>query len=160
MKALYDKDGVTPLEEVELMAWDWEKYVTFKGKGGVFYSDKLWKFDVKCSNALYHLPLGYLDEFTKLSRKDVATRLKANRKSSTEYTVKLENGNIRSFKSLRKALNFCKATPSAVDLCGSHKEKSWSCFCGLLVKEEGSWYYIARQEFVSETTLSKFCNQA
>ena len=157
MKALYDKDGVLPLEEVELVAWDWNKYVTFKCKDGVFYTDKLWKFDVKRSNKLYHLPIGYLDDFTKLSRKDVAARLKANRKASTEYSVKLESGEIRRFKSLNKALNFCKSFPGAIDLHGSHKAKRWSCFTGIMTKEDGFWYYFTRQEFVSEATLNRFC---
>lgn len=157
MKAVYDRDGVAPLQEVELIAYDWDKYVTFKAEDGEILTSKLWKFNVKRSNKLYHLPKGYGDEFTCLSRKTVSKLLKEDRKSKTEYSVKLDNGEIRSFKSLNKALNFCKSFPSALDLHGTHKAKLWSCFTGIMTKEDGHWYYFDRQGFVSEATLRRFC---
>ena len=157
MKAMYDKDGVAPLQEVELIAYDWDKYVTFKTKEGEILTDKLWKFNVKRSNKLYNLPRGYDEHAEKLSRKEISKLLKEDRKTKTEYSVKLESGEIRRFKSLNKALNFCKSFPGALDLHGSYKAKRWSCFTGIMTKEDGFWYYFTRQEFVSEATLNRFC---
>lgn len=157
MKAMYDKDGVAPLQEVELIAYDWDKYVTFKTKDGEVLIDKLWKFNVKRSNKLYHLPRGYDEDVQKLGRKEISKLIKEGRKAKTEYSVKLESGEIRRFKSLNKALNFCKSFPGALDLHGSHKAKRWSCFTGIMTKEDGFWYYFTRQGFVSEATLNRFC---
>jgi hypothetical protein len=157
MKAMYDKDGVAPLQEVELIAYDWDKYVTFKTKDGEVLTEKLWKFNVKRSNKLYHLPRGYDEDVQKLSRKAVSKLLKEGRKAKTKYSVKLESGEIRRFKSLNKALNFCKSFHGALDLHGSHNAKRWSCSTGIITKEDGFWYYFTRQVFVSEATLSRFC---
>jgi len=157
MKATYDKDGVAPLQEVELIAYDWDKYVTFKTKDGEVLTDKLWKFNVKRSNKLYHLAHGYDEDVQKLSRKAVSKLLKEDRKTKTEYSVQLESGEIRRFKSLNKALNFCKSFPGALDLHGSYKAKRWSCFTGIMTKEDGFWYYFTRQGFVSESTINRFC---
>jgi len=157
MKALYDKDGILPVVEVDLIAYDWDKYVTFKTVNGEIHTDKLWKFDVKRSNKLYHLAKGYGDEVINLSRKEVAKLLKEERKHSTEYTVELVTSAIKHFRSLKKALNFCKGCSQATDLHGNHKAKRRSCFTGVLVKEDGDWFYFTRQEFVSEVTLNRFC---
>ena len=171
MKAYYNPEGDACWEdtssvhqEVEIVAWDRDKYFTFKDSIGELHADKGWKFSFKRSNKLWELPYGYLDEVAQATRKDAAKELKERRKKSVVYRVKQvsRNGELytstwKDFKSLKKALNFCKANPACIFLHVSFRYKGGSISGPLLEKENGEWYYSNGTSRVSTKTLVNFC---
>lgn len=164
MKTYYNPEGDACWidEEVEIVAWDRDKYFTFKGSDGVLRTDKQWKFSVKRSNRLYELPEGYLDEALDVTRKSAAQALKQLRKNSVNYSVKqfspcMESATWKEFKSLKKALNFCKGNPDCTFLHASFHYKNGFSSMPLLEKEGGEWFYSGSWGRVSTKTLIDFC---
>ena len=166
MKTYYNPEGDACWidQQVEIVAWDRDKYFTFKDSLGELHADKGWKFSFKRSNKLWELPYGYLDEAAQVTRKDAAKELKGRRKKSVAYRVKQfsRNGELyavtwKDFKSLKKALNFCKANPDCTFLHVSFRYKGGSISGPLLEKEDGEWCYSDGTGRVSTKTLVNFC---
>lgn len=163
MKTYYNPEGDACWidEEVEIVAWDRDKYFTFKGSDGALRTDKQWKFSVKRSNKLYELPEGYLEEALDVTRKSAAQALKEIRKNSVVYRVKCESlGYYKEFKSLKKAMNFCKSNVNATFLHACFHFKRGSCSTPVLEKQGGQWYYFGHgrgDKRLSYKTLSNFC---
>lgn len=164
MKTYYNPEGdpcwLDP--EVEIVAWDRDKYFTFKDSLGELHTDKGWKFSFKRSNKLYELPYGYLDEVVQVTRKNAAKELKERRKTGVKYSVRqfnlcVESTTWKEFRSLKKALNFCKANPDCTFLDASFNYKNGFSFMPLLEKEDGEWYYSTCSGRVSNKTLIDFC---
>jgi hypothetical protein len=165
MKTYYNPEGDACWidQEVEIIAWDRDKWFTFKDSAGEIRTDKGWKFALKRSNKLWELPEGYLDETVPVSRKESAKQLKDRRKTSAVYRVKIESlGYYKEFKSLRKAMNFCKSNSDATFLHACFYYKNGSCSTPVLEKQDDNWYYFGsgqgrRNKNISYKTLSKFC---
>ena len=164
MKTYYNPEGDACWidQQVEIVAWDRDKYFTFKDSLGEIHTDKGWKFSFKRSNKLYELPYGYLDEVVQVSRKDAAKELKEHRKTSVKYRVKqfslcMESATWKEFKSLKKALNFCKGNPNCTFLHASFSYKNGFSSMPLLEKENGEWCYSSGNGRVSTKTLIDFC---
>lgn len=163
MKAYYNPEG-DPCwidQEVEIVAWDRDKYFTFKDSLGELHSDKQWKFSIKRSNKLWELPDGYMGDICTVTRKEAAKELKGCRKSNANYSVKQfsesQNGAVwKEFKSLKKALNFCKSNPTCTFLHASFHYKNGFSSMPLLEKEDGCWCYSVSDR-VSTKTLIDFC---
>lgn len=157
MKASYDPTGeATDQEVVDVVAWDGDKYFTFRNSLGEIYSDKRWKFDVKRSNKIYKLPRGYLEDVDYPNNKEVSEELKLLRKRRVEYTAVVGDTR-KDFKHLHKALNFCKSNPACTFLKGSFFSKGSSLFTPVLVKEgDGFWYYYPSRGNVSSKTLDRW----
>ena len=164
MKTYYNPEGITEgdNQEVEIVAWDRDKYFTFKDSLGELHTGKGWMFSLKRSNKLYELPCGYLDEVVQVTRKDAVKELKELRKSKalyTAYTSTLDSkgSDRKEFKSLQKALNFCKSNPDCTFLHASFHYKHGFISTPLLEKENGEWYYSTCTGRVSTKTLIDFC---
>jgi len=165
MKTYYNPEGDACWidQEVEIIAWDRDKWFTFKDSAGELQTGKGWMFALKRSNKLWELPEGYLDEIVTVSRKESAKQLKDRRKTSTVYRVKSESlGYYKEFKSLRKAMNFCKANSDATFMYACFYYKNGSCSTPVLEKQDGQWYYFGSgqgrsNKNISYKTLNKFC---
>lgn len=163
MKTYYNPEGDACWidMEVEIVAWDRDKYFTFKDSLGELHTDKGWKFSLKRSNKLYELPCGYLDDVRQVTRKEAARELKERRKKSVKYRVKTESLDYyKEFKSLRKAMSFCKSKVDATFLHACFYYKNGSCSTPVLEKENGRWYYFGNgrgNKRLSYKTLSNFC---
>jgi len=159
VKALYDKDGVSPQLEVEILGWDRDKYFAFKDSSGEIQHDKCWKFSVKRSNNLHTLAYADWGSIVVVTRKEAAKEIKKRYKKSVVYRVKTTSLDYyKEFNSLRKALNFCKSNKDATFLHACFYYKNGSCSGPVLEKLEGNWYYFAQiSKQVSEKTISEFC---
>ena len=158
MKAYYNPEG-DPCwidTQVEILAWDGDKWITFKNSIGEISADKLWKFSIKRSNKLYKLPRGEFDDVRPMSNKDVSKELKVLRKRKVLYTAKLDSGDFKEFRHLGKALNFCKSNKGCNFLKGSFWEKRSSLFAPILVKEDGWWYFYKTSRPISSKTLNNW----
>jgi hypothetical protein len=120
--------------------------------------DKLWKFGIKRSNKLYKTPRGYLKDAVVYSNKAVSSELKAKRKGKSLYKVICKGEITKEFKSLNKALKYCKSNVDAYFMSGAFYRKYNSSFTPLLEKEDGLWYYYASWKNVSSKTLNNFTN--
>ena len=162
MKTYYNPEG-DPCwidQQVEIVAWDRDKYFTFKDSLGELHTDKGWKFSFKHSNKLYELPYGYLDDVVRVTRKEAARELKELRKRSVIYRVKVESlSYYTEFKSLKKAMNFCKSNVDATFLHACFYYKNGSCSTPVLEHQNGQWYYFGegRNKRISYKTLNDFC---
>jgi hypothetical protein len=166
MKTYYNPEG-DPCwidEEVEIVAWDRDKYFTFKDSLGELHTGKGWMFSFKWSNKLYELPCGYLDEVVQVTRKDAVKELKELRKSKALYraytsTLDSKGSDRKEFKSLQKALNFCKSNPDCTFLHACFYYKNGSCSTPVLEQQDGQWYYFGegRNKRISYKTLNDFC---
>ena len=158
MKAYYNPEGdpcwIDTL--VEILAWDGDKWITFKNSLGEISADKLWKFSIKRSNKLYKLPRGYMDDVWYPRNRDVTEELKVLRKRKVLYTAELDSGNFKEFRHLEKALNFCKSNKECNFLKGSFWEKRSSFFTPILVKEDGWRYFYKISRPISNKTLSNW----
>ena len=167
MKTYYNPEGDACWidEEVEIVAWDRDKYFTFKDSTGELHTDKQWKFSIKRSNKLYELHYGYLDEVVPVTRKEAAKELKELRKSKARYTAYAstlygKGTGVKEFESLQKALNFCKSNPDCTFLHGSFDYKYGFKSAPLLEKQDGQWYYFGHgrgNKRLSYKTLNNFC---
>ena len=159
MKVKYDPTGYEKdLQEADVLSWDGDKYITFKDSNGHIDCDKLWKFDIKRSNKLYKLPRGYLKDAVVYSNKAISSELKAKRKGKSLYKVICRGEITKEFKSLNKALKYCKSNVDAYFMSGAFYKKYSSSFTPLLEKEDALWYYYTSVGNVSSKTLNNFTN--
>ena len=160
MKAYYKPKG-DPCwidVEVEIIAWDRDKYFTFKTAQGEIYADKVWKFSVKRSNKWYTLPNGYMESVEIISKKQAAQEIKLKRKRKAGYRVDFEGGN-KSYRFLSKALRVIASGSKYANLSAHFSYKNGFSSTPLLVKEDGEWYYYPQSDKVSSKTLNKFCEE-
>lgn len=151
MKALYDRDGISPQEEVTIVGWDCDKWVEFIDSKGNNVVDKRWKLNLKISNRMYKLPDIYEKE--QPTKRQAASFIKKRYKPTMEFSVWLENNECKRFKHLKKALNFARVNKCKfVQACYSAKRHS--ILKSIVVFEDGFWYCIrGKDSFVSQKTL-------
>lgn len=145
-------------QDVEVIAWDRDKWLTYKNSLGEIYADKAWKFSVKRSNKWYSLPYGYMDDVKPVSKKEAAQEIKVKRKRKAEYRVDFEGGN-KSYRFLSKALRVIASGSKYTHLSAHFSYKNGFYSTPLLVKEDGEWYYYSQSGKVSDKTLNKFCKE-
>jgi len=164
MKTYYNPEGdpcwIDTL--VEILAWDGDKWITFKNSIGEVSADKLWKFSIKRSNKLYKLPRGYMEDTHYVSNKDVTKELKTLRKRRVLYTAYTSNLNHhtgqdkKTFKRLKKALNFCRSNPTCTFLHQAVYKKYSSHFHPVLERDGDWWYYYPNKTNTSSKTLNNW----
>lgn len=161
MKAYYNPEGNPCFidQDVDVIAWDRDKWFTFKDSLGELHTDKAWKFSVKRSNKLYFLPYGYMEDVKPVSKKDAAQEIKAKRKRKAVFIVDFEAGN-KGYRFLSKALRVIASGSKYTHLSAHFSYKNGFYFTPLLVKEDGEWYYYPRSGKVSDKTLNKFCKES
>ena len=160
MKAYYNPEGNPCFidQDVEVIAWDRDKWFTFKDSLGEIHTDKAWKFSVKRSNKLYSLPYGYMEDVKPVSKKESAQEIKEKRKRKAEYRVDFEGGK-KSYRFLSKALRVIASGSKYTHLSACFSYKNGFSSTTLLVKEDGEWYYYPQSGKVSDKTLNKFCEK-
>ena len=160
MKAYYNPEGNPCFidQDVEVIAWDRDKWFTYKNSLGEISADKAWKFSVKRSNRLHFLPYGYMEYVKPVSKKEAAQEIKAKRKRKAVFIVDFEGEN-KSYRFLSKALRVITSGSKYTHLSAHFSYKNGFSSTPLLVKEDGLWYYYPQSGKVSDKTLNKFCKE-
>ena len=160
MKAYYNPEGNPCFidQDVEVIAWDRDKWFTYKNSLGEISADKAWKFSVKMSNKLHFLPYMYMEDVKPVSKKEASQEIKAKRKRKAVFIVDFEAGN-KSYRFLSKALRVITSGSKYTHLSACFSYKNGFSSTTLLVKEDGLWYYYPQSGRVSDKTLNKFCGE-
>lgn len=163
MKALYDRDGVADLQEVEILAWDRNKYFLFKNSDGEIEEDKTWKFQIKRSNKIHNLSfIDYNNNgvlFGKpLTNKEAAEEIKKGQKRSIKFIVHLSDNPMVEFGRLDKALKFASGTVGITHISVIWYNKRSSSSFSIVEFDEGLWRYYAldKEDRVSEKTIKNW----